>query len=1409
MSWQKIIPFILILNVFLFSEARNNLDEELFVAVKSGSLEVVQSLIEKGADVNTKDEWKLTPLFYAVWKNKTDIISYLKKHGGIISNKSKLEKVFEAEKYIKEAALLERDSKIENSLNGYIKALKIYEKIFNNNHEEIALLLFKCATIYSKLKDYNSALSYHHKEVKINLELFGGMHKSTAISYGNIGFTYRNLNQFQEAILNFNNAIVILEKIDESNNLLNMLYRAIGDIYKMINNGEKALNFYSKAYISHIMLYGENNESVADILLEIGLVNKNKNNFKEANINLMKAHTIYEELLGKWHPKIAIVCEHLGYLNEFMKKYSTALDYFNKSLEVKKRILGEDDKLIAESFENIGRIYQYLGKPNEASDFLKRTLDMKIKLYGKNHIQVIYTLNSLGHLANSIGNHEEAIEHFLEALNIHNNISREDKTLVAGIYRSIGGVYNKLKKFDLALNYLNDALVIQKMHSINKPSELSLTYRIIKDVYARLDHKNKDLFYLKKEGQFCMKYFGENSLPVFWIYYGIAVYYSQIEDNSNALKYLNKSLYVHEKINPESNWDTGDLYFWIGFKEFNIDKYDDAMKNVKRALLIFNGLNKSNKNEIQIAQCYELLAFIYRSLNQKKLALQIYKNAYKIRQKIYKNDAEKLAHENVQMGSFYGTLGDIKSAKEHHLKALNLLLKNHDEDNIDVAYCYEWLGRALMVKQNFKEALEYITKAQKIYTKIFGVNHIKIAEIYGAFGTIYRHSKKYENALNAYFKALDIYEKNSSSKKYSIGGIYLAIGFSYELIGNHKKAISYLERCIEMFESIENKMSLSRAKFYLAGAYAFSENHENAIRELEESINIKDRIRFEIQDPTHKESFYEDYLDNYRLLIRMLMKKKKYNRAFIKAEQSKSVVFADMMAKKGARDNFAKKDSRFQDLLKEEYEILNKINKLKNLLKTQTEKSDLTKRMLINAQSQLSNLQDLMSKKYPSYSELSYPKEITVEEAKSFLKDDETYLSFYILSDYSVVFILTKNDFKVQMINFGKEYFQTKIPELKKQIKTCLNKLTLFMGGVKSAIKKKDYYPGLSKEFYKNIFQPVEKHIRTKKLIVSADGILYGFPLEALVIEQKEKVSFGGELHSIEKCKDMQFRGEAPLFSEYNSMTFLGDKYNIFYIPSLSTLKILRTETKTNVNVENKVIAFADPIFNDEDPRVKGTEKKATQLVEGQLYVNSNTVRSWPPHRLPETSEEAKIFVKEIGKGDVYVGIEANEKRVWDKELSDAKYILFSTHGILGTEIQRSEMIEPALVLSLVGNTEEYNGLLEMSEAAGLRLNSELVILAACNSAGESGKGGEGFAGLARSFIFAGTQGVIASHWKIESMATKNLISILGEMLSKNDRRQAFFKAREKFKSVIGKLKYFNICYAHPYFWSAFVYIGD
>jgi CHAT domain-containing protein len=131
---------------------------------------------------------------------------------------------------------------------------------------------------------------------------------------------------------------------------------------------------------------------------------------------------------------------------------------------------------------------------------------------------------------------------------------------------------------------------------------------------------------------------------------------------------------------------------------------------------------------------------------------------------------------------------------------------------------------------------------------------------------------------------------------------------------------------------------------------------------------------------------------------------------------------------------------------------------------------------------------------------------------------------------------------------------------------------------------------------------------------------------------------------------------------------------------------------------------------------------------------------------------------------------------------------------------------EPALALSPPASpatSTTTDGMLQASEIAQLKLNADLVVLSACNTAeSPDGLGGGALQGLSDSFFAAGARAVLASHWEVPSNATESLM--IG-VFDPAHRGQGLAQGlRQSQLALIGKA-----VTAHPFYWAAFTIIGN
>jgi CHAT domain-containing protein len=183
------------------------------------------------------------------------------------------------------------------------------------------------------------------------------------------------------------------------------------------------------------------------------------------------------------------------------------------------------------------------------------------------------------------------------------------------------------------------------------------------------------------------------------------------------------------------------------------------------------------------------------------------------------------------------------------------------------------------------------------------------------------------------------------------------------------------------------------------------------------------------------------------------------------------------------------------------------------------------------------------------------------------------------------------------------------------------------------------------------------------------------------------------------------------------------------------------------------VAVLADPVFAVDDPRVRKTPpgESGSGLRGGEV-----NARSWP--RLLSSRGEASSIEK-VGASTeltVAMGFEASRPTAERLLLDSYEVVHLATHGVLND--QHPEL--SGVIASLVDEQGRLqDGFLRAQDVFGMHIGAEIVVLSACETALGKMLRGEGITGLVRAFLHAGADTVVASKWKVDDVATQELMA--------------------------------------------------
>jgi CHAT domain-containing protein len=311
-------------------------------------------------------------------------------------------------------------------------------------------------------------------------------------------------------------------------------------------------------------------------------------------------------------------------------------------------------------------------------------------------------------------------------------------------------------------------------------------------------------------------------------------------------------------------------------------------------------------------------------------------------------------------------------------------------------------------------------------------------------------------------------------------------------------------------------------------------------------------------------------------------------------------------------------------------------------------------------------------------------------------------------------------------------------------------------------------------ELYHLLIEPVEAQLAARdRLLLMPDGPLHALPFAALV---------------------------RPPVEDRVPGSFLVEWKPLHIVPSATVYAELRKSRRGTAD-DARLVAFGDPLY-------PAAPSGGIALVAHPAVreITSRFALTPLPFTRQEVDGVARLF---RARAQTYFGPDATEERAKSIDRG-VRYVHFACHGYLDSRFPLNSAL--ALTIPPSPAAGEDNGLLQAWEIFDqVRLDADLVVLSACDTALGKETGGEGLLGLTRAFFYSGARSVLGTLWGISDTASPLLMERFYRHLRGGKSRDAALQAAQidfirGHASVRGRTR---TDLSHPFRWAAYQLSGD
>lgn len=470
-----------------------------------------------------------------------------------------------------------------------------------------------CLKIYNSftLTEKDSSISYYNQALTIANKI--SYKPQLANKLYVLGFNFEMENNFERAISNFQNAVLIFEELENFTKVAKT-YNFIGYCYINLYAEDKAIEYYLKS----LKIYKELNDDsgIAMNYNDIGNLYYEQENYTYAKKYFQDALTIYEKLNDK--SGVATCYTNLGNAFSDGGELELGLDYYKQSIILYEEL--KDQSGVAVNYNNLGDNYIRLKQYNEAEDYFFKALRIAEELVDKELLAIIYL--NLADIYEQEKRHDKVISAAQKSLDYAREVGKLDYELdnlmfLANAFEAKGEISIALdyyKQHDTVKDRLLGTDKNKKVQLFNALNELEKTHYTITD----LSNKN-EIAQLKYETEKKISYFLIISIVVFGFFLILIIHQQSAKKKAyNLLEFRN---YQINRMNNEIQVQRDDLKLMNKTKDkfFSIIAHD--LKNPFNSIKGFTELMIENSKEYDEEKRLKFLKIIKDSTNKASILL--------------------------------------------------------------------------------------------------------------------------------------------------------------------------------------------------------------------------------------------------------------------------------------------------------------------------------------------------------------------------------------------------------------------------------------------------------------------------------------------------------------------------------------------------------------------------------------------------------------------------------------------------------------------------------------------------------------------------------------------------------------------------------------------------------------------